>query len=823
VSFELLVGPPGSGKTHALLERARELTGAGGRVWWVGLPSQRAPFYRRATRQGALLGLEFQTLQQVYYRMLAHARLLTPLVVGTGRLALVGEALAQELNALPVPGEARLFAVAIAEAKRFGLGVNDIPPGDAEVERLRRIYASYERLKGATWDYDDFRWEALALAEAGAASGASLIEADALFVDGLREVGPLDLRLLLALSESCEVRLALPEAPAGHRPDQVLPGADRTAISVFEAPNPVAESRWVMRALKRDLAEGFDPLDLAVVLPEGESVAFAALADEYGVPVMDEHPTAMADTLPGRLLLELLELPEYPTAARLLPIRELAPLASAALDAGVAGHTALSLLAGRLGLEDAWRRHLAELEVPEDRDAWAAALVQRVLVVASASAEGNRLPDELFRGQALARAKEAGRVAAGPGMRAWWAALLKEASISPSPPGGVALLDERLASGRRYRRAYLLRAVEGSYGVGEREDYFVPEEGRVDVPALFRGAACGVGLPRRFAGRDRLLFAEMRSLADELTITFPRGDQGGPLLAEPELIAGLEPQPLPSLPAGSRLELAGGEPYRAPYRMVGEARQPGGAVGTTGEPGGAGSGEAVTVSVEDLRRYDECAMRFWLERQLIRPAGSDDGGHAGDAGDRDGAGAGGWPLLVAALRERTELGPERLAALARRFPWAAEWLRAHRDHLQRLTFGVTLPAEGPGPRAQLHGAMRAGGEAALYLFVRPGAASGADEAAALLDERWNELWAAGYMLRRYRGRIERVQVVVWPVLGDPVEAYPGGIRYPWKRIANRMSRAQAALERYRSGSIEPSPGYLCRGCPVRDVCREGVA
>jgi ATP-dependent helicase/nuclease subunit B len=817
VSFELLVGPPGSGKTHVLLERARELTGAGGRVWWVGLPSQRAPFYRRATRQEALLGLEFQTLQQVYYRMLAHARLLRPLIVGTGRLALVGEALAQELNALPVPGEARLFAGAIAEAKRFGLGVNDIPPGDAEVERLRRVYASYERLKGADWDYDDFRRQALALAEAGASSCASLIEADALFVDGLREVGPLDLRLLLALSANCEVRLALPEAPAGHLPGRVLEAGERTAISVFEAPNPVAESRWVMRALKRDLAQGFDPLDLAVVLPKGESVAFAALADEYGVPVMDERPTALADTVPGRLLLELLELPEYPTAARLLPIRELAPLANAALDAGVTGHTALSLLAGRLGLEDAWQRCLAELEVPEDRDAWAAALVDRVLAVASASAEADRVPDELFRTQALARAKEAGRVAAGPGMRAWWSALLKEASISPSPPGGVALLDERLASGRRYRRAYLLRAVEGSYGVGEREDYFVPEEGRVDLPELFTGAPGGVRLPRRFAGRGRLLYAEMRSLADELIVTFPHGDQGGPLLAEPELVAGRELQPLPDLPAGSRLELAGGEPYRAPYRapnrVAGEARRPGGAEGTTGEP--------VPVSLEELRRYDECAMRSWLERQLFRPAGNDNGSHAGDAGDEDAAA--GWPLLVAALRERPALEPKRLAALARRFPWAAEWLRAHRDQLQRLAFGVALPADRPGPRAQLDAALRSGREAALYLFARPGAAAAADEAAALLDERWNELWAAGYMLRRYRGRVERVQVVVWPVLGEPVEAYPGGIRYAWKRIANRMSRAQAALERYQSGSIEPSPGYLCRGCPVRDACREGVA
>jgi ATP-dependent helicase/nuclease subunit B len=784
VSFELLVGPPGAGKTRALLERARELTLAGARVWWAGLPGQRAGFYRRATENGPLLGLEFQTLQQVCYRLLAHARALEPLIVGTGRLALVGEALVQERGELPTTGEARLFAGAIAEAKRYGLGVADLPSGDGEVERLRGVYAAYERLKGEAWDYDDFRRAALALAE----SGAAVLEADALFVDGLSEIGPLDLRLLRALAARWEVRLSLPEAPAGVMPTRVLEHRASSTVSAFTAPNPVVESRWVLRALKRDLASGMDPLDLAVVLPEGESVAFAALADEYGVPVMDERRISLADTVAGRLLLELLELPEYPTASRLLPIRELAPLANATLEAGIAGRHAITQLAERLNLLELWRRWLEWLEVPGDQDVWASWLVDHAVAMAGESAEQGGMSAVAFRRHALGRAKEAGRVASGPGLRAWWAALLKESSLSHVQPGGVALLEASLASGRRYRRAYLMRAVEGAYGTGEREDYFVPEEARAPLMSLYRAGV--LALPRRFAGRDRLLFADLRALADHVTVTVPEADQSGPLLAERALTAGLEPQPLPVLPAGSRLELSAGQRYhpQGGPRELGEA------------------------SLEELRRYDECAMRFWLERQLPPR-----GGPKNDEPNRR------WLDLVFDLRSQPDMTQARLERLAHRHGWAARWLLAHRERLLELSFGVTLPAQGSGPRALLDAARRSGREADLYLFTEPLAAMTSEQAEAHLDGRWNELWAAGHLLQRYRGRIDRVQVVVWPVLGEPVEAYRGeGIRYRWKRITSRMERAEAAWESFSSGSIDPSPGFQCSQCPVRDICREGA-
>ena len=240
MSFHLLVAPPGSGKTTRLLERARDLSARGRRVWWVGLPSQRSYVYRRATAAGAVLGLEFLSSQQVYYRLLAHALRLRPLVVGTGRLAMVGEALLELRQEPPGPGEARLFAQAIAEAKRYGLTPADLPGSDGEVERLRGIYRSYERIKGDRWDYDDFRSEALKLVERLPGE----IEPDAVMVDGFRELGPLELRLFRALGQRAEVRVALPDAPPGETPDETLTARAEERIECYRAPNPIVEARW---------------------------------------------------------------------------------------------------------------------------------------------------------------------------------------------------------------------------------------------------------------------------------------------------------------------------------------------------------------------------------------------------------------------------------------------------------------------------------------------------------------------------------------------------------------------------------------------------
>ena len=100
-------------------------------------------------------------------------------------MVLVGEALKTLSGELPAPGEARLFTRAVAEAKRFGVTPETLPVTDRESTRLRDVFATYERLKGERWDYDDFRREAFVLASLAAAGRETLkFETDLLIVDG---------------------------------------------------------------------------------------------------------------------------------------------------------------------------------------------------------------------------------------------------------------------------------------------------------------------------------------------------------------------------------------------------------------------------------------------------------------------------------------------------------------------------------------------------------------------------------------------------------------------------------------------------------------
>jgi ATP-dependent helicase/nuclease subunit B len=774
--MQLLIAPPASGKTSYLLKLARDTACQGKRVWWVGLPSQRSYLYRRATEAGALLGLEFLSSQQVYYRLLANALKLKPLVVGTGRLALVGEALLNLRQELPSPGEARLFANAIAEAKRFGVAHKGIYGSDTESQRLRDVFRIYESIKGERWDYDDFRSEALRLAE----TFEKKPEADLIILDGFREIGPLELRIYKGLSKHTKVWLSLPEAPPETNNLNVTllePQSSRPTNKFYRAPNPVTEARWVLRSLKKDLAEGVDSLDLAVILPEREIKAFLALADEYGVPMMDETPKALADTIAGRVLLDLLELPDYPTASRLLAIPELNTLANAALNAGVAGLEAISVLANAQTSEHLWKKWLGLLEVPDNELEWAESLLESTIPnIRKEVTEGLRWND--FKKHALQRAKEASTLAKGANFRAWWAALLQETFLFDAPKGGVALLTQNLASGRRFKKAYLMRVTEGAYTVGEGEDYFLPEEERVMLSTSF----VKLGMPKRFLGRDRALYAELLTRADEMIVTYPEADQGGPLVPEVGMIDMKRVERLPVLPAGSRLELASEASYRA---------------STVKLPLGS-------ISLQKLQRYSECAFRYWAEERLptndVLPW---------------------WREMLNEMRSYKKLNAARLEVLKANYPQAAVWLVDNEEKLSALEFGVSLPEENNGFSSYIDAATRSEKEISFYRFVQPATFTEQSDAAKYIDNRWNELWAAGYMLERYRPRISKVNIYVWNVLGSPLEVYNGGITYIWRRIQTKNQKITEAFSRFSSGDVSAKHGYYCRECRVFDVCREG--
>src|SRR5690554_1538214 len=141
---------------------------------------------RRLTEQAPVaMGVEFMSTQQLYMRLLSVNGIAYPPLPNTERIALVGHAIALGgEQPLPGPGEANLYAAAIAEAKRYNLGPGDIEVSGidasagyrevfggtvdaleranafpATVHRLRETFKRYELLKHALrkFDYDDFR------------------------------------------------------------------------------------------------------------------------------------------------------------------------------------------------------------------------------------------------------------------------------------------------------------------------------------------------------------------------------------------------------------------------------------------------------------------------------------------------------------------------------------------------------------------------------------------------------------------------------------------------------------------------------------------
>ncbi|AFV75430.1 hypothetical protein Theos_0355 [Thermus oshimai JL-2] len=527
-------GPPASGKTELALAWAREVLKARGRVYWVGLPHQRAHVFGRLGRE-ALLGLEFLSFQALYYRLLAEGVGLRPLLPGAGRVALVGEALKEVHGAAPAPGEARLFARAIAELKRFGLGPLGLPK-EGEAGRLRRVFLRYEGLKRGLWDYDDFRHRALR------APLRLFPKPHLVVVDGFREVGPLDLLFLKRLSRKFPVLLTAVRLPEDLPRYRVLPKREVRA-EVWALPNPVEETRHLLRALKRALAprelggEGLDPFEVLVVAPEERIPGLLLLKEEYGLPLFDGREAALSALEGGERLLALLN--PHPTGADLL-LLGFEALGRKALRLGLVGLPALEKLAGEEGLEGEFRAFLDLL--PKGRLGWAGYLEW---------AEGvlDRLGvahKPLF----LERLRMALRVSPEDPLP-WWRSLLLDETLPPSPVRGVAVVPPLRALGVRARRVYLLEWVEGRYTLGEREDYFFLEELRAEGFDPYR-------LPKRLRGLDPLFREEMASRGEEVYLLYPEAGLGGGYLP---ILQGERPEPLP--PA-SRLEALPEVPFTPP-------------------------------------------------------------------------------------------------------------------------------------------------------------------------------------------------------------------------------------------------------------------
>lgn len=802
MSLELICGAPGSGRTELLLERARALTRAGRRVLWIGLPTQRDHVLQRLAAGGAVTGFEFISEQQLCYRLLSRARQLRPLLVGTERLALVGAALAEHRQQVPLPGEARLYSAGIAELKRHGLNPDRARQlaTDPESAQLAEVWTVFEELKGDAWDYDDYRSGALQLAEAGQADPG----ADALIVAGFRELLPATLRLMQALAASCAVTVALPEVPeelaaAGPAVTE-LPAPAPAARTVWRAPNEIEEIRWVLRDVKRELAAGTPMASMAVVAPADQLRMYEALAEEYGLPLRSEEPRTLADTVPGRVLLELIQLHDYAGPSALLALPGLAELAAAALSQRVSGEAALLELARQLdaraqdeepdaesgpGFEVKLQEWLGRLAAGSGPD-WADALIRLVADELMADSEVEQQELQRFRDQARQRAAEAARLGSGPSFRAWWAALLQDTLLPASGPAGIALLTPRLTSGRRYRHAWLTGATEGAYLPAGSEDWFIPEEQR--------SYDCRFGLlPRRFTGQEQLVLLEQLQLADELTVTWAESSQSGRNTPQPELTAGVDAGLLPDQPAGNSAELGAGASPQLDHQL---------------DPA------AVSLPQPEaqwLRSYQLCPHRAWATDLLQR------------SGDRASGFKPEWQRLRSELLRSGQLSAADLELLSLRFPWAAGWLDEWSGLLSGLRLGFRWP-RGEGLHARVDAMGRPDGTVAIYRFSAPDPDLGPEGATALLRARTAERWLANYLLDARQRPEPLVRLFVWPVGGAPVEAgAPGGQDLNQRWLRNGLATLDEALELHALGSVAPRPDWsYCRGCPVYDFCRRGA-
>lgn len=773
-----------------MVARARAAAAEGARVGFLGRSPQRGEVLRALAREGPTLGVAFYTFQQFALLMLARAGGLGVHILPTARLALVAEALTEHAGALPTPGEASLFARAIAEVKRSGLTPERLTElahgqrqggdrGAGELERLAAVWACYEWLKGAQFDDDDVRAAVrVEVQRRDPEALRAIVPVDRLIVDGLPEIPPDDLAWFRELARAIDVDIAVERAPADVE-CEALPARPHEVVA-YRFANPVAEVRWLLRALARDLREGLDPRDLAVVAPASLGSALLALAPEFEVPLARQAPRALVDLPFGRLLVDLLELPEHPNAGRLLAVPEWVTLGQRAFEGRLSGARAIERLAVELGLGERWQAWREALTPSEPVLDWARRVVALAADLDLAQTPSEQRPQQEARiaGQqeaALRRAQEAARLAVGEGFRDWWLALLRASVVAERSLPGIALIEPRAAAGRRFRRAYIAGAVAGAYDVGEREDLFIPEELRAIGPDLAPDE-----LPRRHRGGDAAWRQALRARADRVTLTHALADREQTLRPDVLLLGAERGEEPPELPTVSALEVQA-EPLFA-------AEPP--------------SAPTHSVSLQTLQRAEVCPFAAWGEAQLPETGGVD------------------WVARARrALREEGAWGPERAERLQRAFPLLEGWLARHGAALADLKTGLRFD-EG-STHARIDALRRREGRVELIAFLLPD-----EPPAALLraGERWRELWVADHLLTRYPTQLSRVDIVAWPIGGEPELLTPEGVATPALQAARRRVREQAerAVERWRSGPPEPKPGYECRRCRIADFCRMGA-
>jgi ATP-dependent helicase/nuclease subunit B len=838
--IELLTGPAGSGKTRSAVNRALECAKRGERVIVLTLPNQRAQFLERLAANGPSLGVEVTNLQNIAYRLLDRLGENRPVVLNPGRVALTARILERTLERSIGPGEARLYARAVAECKRFGF----VPAatGEPYQDTLAQIYSGYEAALIASdlQDLDDVRLRLTALLETRPLElGAHLI------VDGYRSFNPSELEVIRALSNIA--RSSLVTLPAGSpdthleawahplRQPEIRAIGSRLNASVKRLDgtgkpwaglpktvrletysNPVEEARATLRQIKTLMHEGTRAQDIAIVIPNPIFVrVLEALGREYTVPIAPETQGGALETPDGRKLEALLAAP-----ARDYPVRELralsglepdlAILADALEQAGVAaGSSAYPLVCFDQNALDALERVRLIAQPPEtgtaaELVAWFETLLERFV------------RDAPFAESARVMAREAARILeptsetsmTGAGFTDWLRNLLSSLQVThPDAGRGVAVVTAEEISGRRFDHVYVIGATDGAYKSGDGEDFFVPEEQRDQLEQLLRLIP---GLPEKLNGLEDSSFFDILTRANtSLHISHPRAERGASLRPHPRLVQlGANSTNSSKVPAtASTLELAAAQYLQAVQPRAAWKIKP-----------------RATTRANDLERAAQCNLRSWADAALPAPARAS--GLVTDELLRS------WGSKMRrakwkgedthALEVVPDEHKDRLASLASGFRSRLEQVIESRVPGQpgvdvQLGFranldGIEFTLDGVRFKRDPSGQIRS-----TEIFrVLEDANDGYSQF--MNAERQREWWFAHAMAER--GSI--VTFWAWDLNNQPKFVMNLEKPYAQRRLAESLVALEETKHALETGSITANPGFHCRLCTQRDVCREAV-
>ena len=843
--LELLIGPAGSGKTRAAVARALECAKRGERVIVLTLPNQRTQFLERLAANGPSLGVEVTNLQNIAYRLLDRLGENRPVVLNPGRVALTARILERTLERSVGPGEARLYARAVAECKRFGFVPT--PTGEPYQDTLAQVYLGYEAALIASdlQDLDDVRLRLTQLLETQALETQALELGAHLIVDGYRSFNPSELEVIRALSniarsslitlpagspdthlEAWAHPLRQPEIRAiGSRLNATVKRLDGTGkpwaglpkiVRLETYSNPVDEARATLRQIKTLLHTGTRAQDIAIVIPNPVFVrVLEALGREYAVPIAPETQGGALETPDGRKLEALLAAP-----ARDYPVRELralsglepdlSTLADALEQAGVAaGSSAYPLVCFDQNALAALERVRLIAQPPEtgtaaELVAWFEALLERFV------------RDAPFAESARVIAREAARILeptsqtsmTGAGFTDWLRNLLSSLQVThPDAGRGVAVLTAEEISGRRFDCVFVIGATDGAYKSGDGEDFFVPEEQRDQLEQLLKLIP---GLPEKLNGLEDSSFFDVLTRANlSINVSYPRAERGASLRAHPRLAQlGSIATSSNEIPAtASSLELAAAQYLQTLQPRAAWQIKP-----------------RVATRANDLERAVQCNLRSWADAALPAPARAS--GLVTDELLRS------WGSKMRrakwkgedthALEVVPEEHKDRLASLASGFRSRLEQViesrvpgqpgvdvqlgyRANLDGIEFTLDGVRFKRD---PSGQIR---------TTEIFrVLEDANDGYSHF--MNSERQREWWFAHAM--RERGSI--VTLWAWDLNNQPKFVMNLEKPYAQRRLAESLVALEETKRALESGSITANPGFHCRLCSQRDVCREAV-